>query len=83
MFVDFWGNIFDIEKYYQGAGTSARERVKLFKLAWDIAGDAFGQRQVQYERYFNGDPIRMIARHYLNYDKSRTIGMVKKLLSET
>jgi aromatic ring hydroxylase len=73
----------DVEKYYQGAEVTARERIKLFKLAWDASGEAFGQRQVQYERYFNGDPVRVIARHYLTYDKSRAIGMVKRFLSET
>ena len=36
----------DIEKYYQGPGTGARERIKLFRLVWDVAGEAFGQRQV-------------------------------------
>ena len=35
----------------------ARDRVKLFRLAWDIAGTSFGSRQVLYERFFAGDPL--------------------------
>ena len=34
-----------------------RDRVKLFRLAWDIAGSAFGSRQVLYERFFASDPL--------------------------
>ena len=34
-----------------------RNRVKLFRLAWDIAGSAFGSRQVLYERFFASDPL--------------------------
>jgi 4-hydroxyphenylacetate 3-monooxygenase len=36
---------------------TARERVKLFRLAWDIAGSSFGSRQVLYERFFASDPL--------------------------
>jgi anthranilate 3-monooxygenase (FAD) / 4-hydroxyphenylacetate 3-monooxygenase len=60
----------DVNKYYQGAGVSALERSKLFKLAWDLTGDAFGQRALQYERYYAGDPVRLTAQAYLTYDKS-------------
>ena len=62
----------DIAKYYQGAaGTDAARRVGLYKMAWDVCGDAFGSRQVQYERYHLGDPVRNLANLFLNYDKSQ------------
>ncbi len=54
--------------------------MQLFKLAWDLAGDGFGTRQVIYERFFAGDPVRALAGRYLGYDKSHAEGMVKKLL---
>ena len=58
----------DIAKYYRGAEEMAAEaRVRLFKLAWDLAGDAFGMRQVQYERYYAGDPVRNLAGYYATY----------------
>jgi 4-hydroxyphenylacetate 3-monooxygenase len=47
----------DIEQYLATEGAGARERVKLFRLAWDIAGSAFGSRQVLYERFFASDPL--------------------------
>jgi 4-hydroxyphenylacetate 3-monooxygenase len=49
----------DIRKYYQAARADAHERIPLFRLAWDTALSAFGTRQVLYERYFFGDPVRM------------------------
>ena len=49
----------DIRKYYQAARAEAFERVPMFRLAWDVAVSAFGSRQVLYERFFFGDPIRM------------------------
>ena len=47
----------DIEQYLATDTTTARDRVKLFRLAWDIAGSAFGSRQVLYERFFASDPL--------------------------
>lgn len=71
----------DIAKYYQGAaGTDARRRISLFKMAWDVCGDAFGQRQVQYERYHLGDPVRNLANLFLNYDKTQCLGMVERAM---
>ena len=49
----------DIRKYYQAARADAFERIPLFRLAWDTALSAFGSRQVLYERFFFGDPVRM------------------------
>ena len=47
----------DIEQYLATETAGARDRVKLFRLAWDIAGSAFGSRQVLYERFFASDPL--------------------------
>jgi 4-hydroxyphenylacetate 3-monooxygenase len=49
----------DIRKYYQAARAEAFDRIPLFRLAWDTALSAFGTRQVLYERFFFGDPVRM------------------------
>jgi 4-hydroxyphenylacetate 3-monooxygenase len=49
----------DIRRYYQAARAEAFDRVPLFRLAWDVAVSAFGSRQVLYERFFFGDPVRM------------------------
>ncbi len=49
---------------------SGRTPTRLFKIAWDLAGDAFGTRQLQYERYYVGDPVRILARTFLSYDRT-------------
>ena len=57
----------DIEQYLATDTTSAFDRVRLFRLAWDIAGSAFGSRQVLYERFFASDPLtraRILAAMY-------------------
>jgi len=59
----------DIERFYQGATLGGTERIRLFRLAWDIACSSFGGRQVLYERYFAGDFYRNVAVHYVNHDK--------------
>jgi anthranilate 3-monooxygenase (FAD) / 4-hydroxyphenylacetate 3-monooxygenase len=60
-----------VDKYYGAAGgLSGIERSRLFKLAWDLCGDGFGLRSLQYERYYAGDPARMTVASFLSYDKS-------------
>lgn len=58
-----------IDTYYQAKNTSSEERIRLFRLAWDIAGSSFGSRQELYERFFFGDPVRMASAFYNWYDK--------------
>jgi 4-hydroxyphenylacetate 3-monooxygenase len=49
----------DVRRYYQAARADAFDRIPLFRLAWDTAISAFAGRQVLYERFFFGDPVRM------------------------
>jgi 4-hydroxyphenylacetate 3-monooxygenase len=49
----------DIKRYYQAARAEAFDRIPLFRLAWDASMSAFASRQVLYERFFFGDPVRM------------------------
>ena len=46
-----------IDQYLATDNSSARDRVKLFHLAWDISCSSFGSRQVLYERFFASDPL--------------------------
>ncbi len=46
-----------IEQYLATETSDARERVQLFRLAWDISCSSFGGRQELYERFFAGDPL--------------------------
>ncbi|WHY58973.1 4-hydroxyphenylacetate 3-hydroxylase family protein [Peribacillus simplex] len=73
----------DIDKYYGGrSGVSAEERVRVFKLAWDLCGEAFGQRLLQYERYYTGDPVRKRAIFYNKYKKNKNFAMVDEVLNK-
>jgi 4-hydroxyphenylacetate 3-monooxygenase len=65
-----------IEQYLATEGAGARDRVKLFRLAWDIAGSAFASRQVLYERFFASDPLtraRFLAAIYPKDDVIRRV----------
>lgn len=72
----------DVDRYYQGAsGMGGMERTRLFKTAWDLAGDGFGMRQLQYERYYVGDPVRILAMTYLGYDRTACQALVRRALA--
>lgn len=70
----------DVARYYRGADIPAVDRVRLYKLAWDLCGDAFGQRALQYERYYAGDPVRILAMNYLSYDGAECTRLVDRAL---
>ncbi|HKX02118.1 MAG TPA: 4-hydroxyphenylacetate 3-hydroxylase N-terminal domain-containing protein [Methylomirabilota bacterium] len=70
-----------IDRYVRGrAGVSAEERIALFKLAWDVTGEAFAQRMAQYVRFYSGDPIRLTAGFYAQYDKAPLLDLVERAL---
>lgn len=71
----------DIERYYQSAKTGGAERVRLFRLAWDVACSSFGTRQVLYERFFSGDPVRQLANLYLSYPHGDLVDRVQRFLA--
>jgi 4-hydroxyphenylacetate 3-monooxygenase oxygenase component len=73
----------DIDRYYRGASVEARERIHLYKLAWDATGTQFGQRMLQYERYYAGDPVRVGAAYYLDHDVSHLLAQVARALKGT
>lgn len=70
----------DIARYYRGADLPAAERIRLFKLAWDATGTQFGQRQLQYERYYAGDPVRTAATLYMKQDAGPLIERIRRAM---
>jgi len=70
----------DIEQYLATDKLAARERVKLFRLAWDVAGNAFGSRQVLYERFFASDPLTRARAMAAVYPKSEVMDRVREFL---
>ena len=72
-----------IDRHYGGrAGVDAELRIKIFKLAWDLCGEAFGMRALQYERYYTGDPIRKRAIFYNKYKKQHKFELVESILEK-
>jgi 4-hydroxyphenylacetate 3-monooxygenase oxygenase component len=71
-----------LEKYLQGKNVGARERVQLFKLAWDMIGEQFGGRQLQYEWFYAGDPMFTRARFYRSPAVAQYKGLVERALQK-
>jgi 4-hydroxyphenylacetate 3-monooxygenase len=69
-----------IEQYLATDTATARERVKLFRLAWDIACSSFGGRQVLYERFFASDPLSRARALNAMYPKEEVMERVRQFL---
>ncbi|MFB1081597.1 4-hydroxyphenylacetate 3-monooxygenase, oxygenase component [Jeotgalibacillus sp. JSM ZJ347] len=79
---DFNSDYKDVLNHHlQSASLEGYERVKLFRLAWDLSMSAFGSRQKLYERFFFGDPVRLADQLYSRYDRGESIEMVKNFLA--
>jgi 4-hydroxyphenylacetate 3-monooxygenase len=70
-----------IERYFQAARAGGRDRIRLFRLAWDATLSAFGGRQGLYERFFFGDPVRMAGAMFVGYDKTPYMDRVRDFLA--
>jgi 4-hydroxyphenylacetate 3-monooxygenase len=70
-----------IEQYLATDTTAARDRVKLFRLAWDIAISTFGGRQVLYERFFASDPLTRARALKAAYPKDEVMARVREFLA--
>ncbi|MGN7479333.1 4-hydroxyphenylacetate 3-monooxygenase, oxygenase component [Solibacillus silvestris] len=71
----------DLDQYLQGATKTAEDRVKIFRLAWDLTMSTFGTRQTQYERFFFGDPVRLAGELYFTYSKEDYVEAVRDFLN--
>lgn len=50
-----------LERFVRGEYTTAEEKFRLIQLARDMTITEFGTRQLLYERYFFGDPVRVLS----------------------
>ena len=69
-----------VAQYFQGANIDARERIKLYRLAFDVAVSSFSGRQELYERYYSGDPVRLASALYAMYPKDALAAKVRSML---
>jgi 4-hydroxyphenylacetate 3-monooxygenase len=58
-----------LNQYLATDTSNARDRTKLFHLAWDASCSSFSGRQVLYERMFGGNPLRNAMTLFNTYDK--------------
>jgi 4-hydroxyphenylacetate 3-monooxygenase len=72
----------DTERYYQATGVTARERVKLLKLIWDIVGTEFAGRQLQYEMFYSAAQPIVNTRMFRAYDWDHARALVDRCLGE-
>ncbi|MEN2768483.1 4-hydroxyphenylacetate 3-monooxygenase, oxygenase component [Ornithinibacillus xuwenensis] len=72
----------DLKKHLQSANQDGYDKVKLFRLAWDLSMSAFGSRQQLYERFFFGDPVRLANQLYTDYKRESSINLVKEFLEQ-
>jgi 4-hydroxyphenylacetate 3-monooxygenase len=81
---DFKGALLpELERYFATAGALAKDRVALYRLAWDVAGSAFAGRQVLYERFFFGDPVRMASALVDNTDLKPLVKQIDDFLKRS
>ncbi len=70
----------ELNQYLANDTTSARDRARLFHLAWDVSCSSFSGRQVLYERMFGGNPLRDAMTLFTTYDKERFRKQVQNFL---
>lgn len=71
----------DIDRYVHSPSAPAEERVKLFKLAWDVVGSEFAGRHHQYEMFYAGAPFVVKGYALRNYGFDGPLGEVDAFLS--
>lgn len=70
----------DIRRYVRATGVSSEERIKLYKLAWDLIGSEFGGRHQQYEMFYAGAPYVAKGYAFRNYRYEEAVGLVEDFL---
>ena len=71
----------DMDKYIRSStGISSVEKIKLFRLAWDVIGSEFGGRHEQYEMFYIGAPYLAKGYAFRNYGFDEAVDLVDKCL---
>ena len=71
----------DMNRYLGSPRLAPIERVKLFKLAWDIVGSEFGGRHLQYEMFYAGAPFVAKGYAFRNYGYEEAVASVDEFLA--
>jgi 4-hydroxyphenylacetate 3-monooxygenase len=71
----------DIRRYIRSTGVPSEERIKLFKLAWDLFGSEFGGRHHQYEMFYAGAPFVAKGYAFRNYGFEEAVALVDRFMA--
>jgi 4-hydroxyphenylacetate 3-monooxygenase len=72
----------DVERYIASPGVPSEERIKLFRLAWDIIGSEFAGRHQQYELFYAGAPFVVKGVYtYRNYGYEAQVAELDQFLA--
>ncbi|MGH7907711.1 MAG: 4-hydroxyphenylacetate 3-hydroxylase family protein, partial [Candidatus Binataceae bacterium] len=69
-----------LARHFKGRDKTARERVKIMKMAWDSISGDFGGRQMLYEWFFAGDPFNNRILYYNSPLNHRCTELARGLL---
>jgi 4-hydroxyphenylacetate 3-monooxygenase len=70
------------DKYFQGAKIPAYNKVRRFRIVWDLIGTEFASRSTLYERYFNGDVVRLRQLRFAQYDYTKASGSFNAFIAD-
>lgn len=70
-----------LDRYMRGKNIQADKKSRLFRLAWDLTGDSFGQRQDLYEYVHRGDLARNRINIFKRQDQTEIRGRLERLIS--
>lgn len=71
-----------LEKYMHGHKIGVDQKARLFRFAWDLAGDSSAMRQDLYERWHRGDIARNRMNLYFNYDRRTIVERIQTLIEQ-
>jgi 4-hydroxyphenylacetate 3-monooxygenase len=71
----------DMLRYVRSTGVPSEERIKLFRLAWDLVGSEFGGRHHQYEMFYAGAPYVAKGYAFRNYGYEEALTLVDAFLA--
>ena len=69
------------ERYWQTPQMPALDRVKLFKLVWDLVGSEFAGRHLQYEKFYAGASFIIRNHSYRETDWAEFNTLVEDLMA--
>jgi 4-hydroxyphenylacetate 3-monooxygenase len=70
-----------ISKTQKSPVVSSKDRVKIFKLAWDAVGSEFGSRHTQYEMFYASASFVTRGHAFRTCDWEAATGLVDRFLA--